>query len=69
MFTALIYFSLYDFQVMYMCYLLKYKPIAEGLGIENVSSSKQEKISENKPDPIDLETEREVIHYYMLTYM
>lgn len=54
---------------MYMCYLLTYKPIAEGLGIENVSSSKQEKISENKPDPIDLETEREVIHYYLLTYM
>ena len=54
---------------MYMCYLLTYRPIAEGLGIENTSSSKQVKISENKPDPIDLETEREVIHYYLLTNM
>ena len=49
---------------MYMCYLLRYKPIAEWLGIEDTSSSKQE---ENKADPI--EKQREVIHYYLMTDM
>nr|XP_022330055.1 uncharacterized protein LOC111128616 [Crassostrea virginica] len=42
-------------QVMYMCYLLRYKPIAEGLGIEDTSSSKQE---ENKADPIEKQREK-----------
>ena len=49
---------------MYMCYLLRYKPIAEGLGIEDTSSIKQE---EKKADPT--EKEREVIHFYLRTDM